>query len=382
MKIKLNFKSPFITGGIKLTNNYIESMDYIKGNVVRAAFAKFILENCSEFKEEEEIIVDGVKRKNWVTFRDGKRCKKCLYKNLCKKFSTMKFSFFYPEGVQIIPITAMRCKENEEHGFIDCLIDEKVCKKCPDGNGRVEGVTGYLKNNEDYNVKKMFLTKNQIDKYTETSKDGRLYSLVCVSETESNATKENSKNIFEGYIEGIEQDDIKNIDELRLGSYISIGFGKCSLICCKKENVKKDKIVKRMKDFSSKYSKFQDKKDSLNYVCIKFISDTKMNFQLSENYITTEEYMKKWKEALKINEEYEIEKVFAETFNFRGYDMSKISEDKREETCVMVKKGSVIVFKTQKAFEDIYNDFSTIKGFGLENENGFGDYEFYFGQVF
>jgi len=39
MKVKLKFKSPFIVGGIKRVSNYIETLDYIPGNVLRAAFS-------------------------------------------------------------------------------------------------------------------------------------------------------------------------------------------------------------------------------------------------------------------------------------------------------------------------------------------------------
>ena len=36
-----------------------------------------------------------------------------------QKFSDIKFSFFYPEGSEIVPLTAMKCKEDDSHGYID-----------------------------------------------------------------------------------------------------------------------------------------------------------------------------------------------------------------------------------------------------------------------
>jgi len=95
----------------------------------------------------------------------------------------MEFSFFYPEGAEIIPMTMMICKMNPQHGLIDRLIEKPECTKCEGGKGRVESVSGYLKEGERYSVVKSFVTKTAIDSYTGTAKDGSLYSLVAVSAT-------------------------------------------------------------------------------------------------------------------------------------------------------------------------------------------------------
>ncbi|MFU0784666.1 hypothetical protein [Clostridium sp.] len=375
MKVTLSFKSPFIVGGKKLTNNYIESLDYIKGNVVRAAFAKYILENCIEYKEDDIVKVDGVERKNWVYYRNKKGCVSCKLKGLCKNFSNAKFMYFYPKGVKIVPLTLMRCKQNPNHKFIDCLIQDKVCKQCDDKNGRVEFFNGYLKDNKEYSVRKMIVTKNSINKYTETSKDGFLYSLVSVSGTDDN------ENVFTGSIYGFNAEDLNEIKQLRLGSYTSIGYGLC-LLSYENNYVKdKNKILQNLKKFNRQYKKHNKIKEECNYFAIKFTSDGKLNFTIKQSYNTTDEYMKMWENALGLNDEYKIDKVYSDTFVYRGYDQSKNSEDKREEPCEMIVKGSVIVFKTHNDFNKVILDFDKIKGFGNENENGFGDYEFYFGGV-
>jgi len=69
--------------------------------------------------------------------------------------------------------------------------------------------------------------------------------------------------------------------------------------------------------------------------------------------------------------------VYAEIFSFRGYDTSKV-DDVREEPVHMVQKGSVIVFKTEKTFNEIFDDFALIRGFGLDVDNGFGWFKFHF----
>ena len=74
----------------------------------------------------------------------------------------MEFSFFYPEGAEIIPMTMMICKMNPQHGLIDRLIEKPECTKCEGGKGRVESVSGYLKEGERYSVVKALLPKRQL----------------------------------------------------------------------------------------------------------------------------------------------------------------------------------------------------------------------------
>lgn len=377
MKVKLEFQSPLIVGGKKQVNNYIESIDYIQGNVMRAALARYILNNCSEYSSNDTIVVDGVKRKNWVYYRGKEGCKNCRLKSVCEKFSTLKFSYFYPKNVSVIPLTAMMCKKYEEHGFIDSLIEEKKCPYCEsDEDNRVESVSGYVKDNRKYSVKKVLLTKTEIDKYTSTSKDGSLYTIVAISETSKN------KNVFEGYIYGLTEDDLKLIEELRVGKYQSVGFGKCILQKVEEGIISKSKTLQDLNNFNEKYKKFNNLNTEKNYFAVKFVGDAKVRFEKEDKeYITTNEYKEIWRKSLGIDKKFVIHKVIAEISNFRGYDTSKVEEDKREETVYMVEKGSVIVFETGMSIEDLYNYFIKLDGFGEENENGFGKFKFHLGGV-
>lgn len=373
----MDFHSPVILGGKKTATNYIDSIDYIQGNVVRAAFAKYILNNCKEFDENEAVDINGEKKKNWVYYRDREGCVNCKFKNLCQKFDSLKFSYFYPEGADILPLTAMVCKYDESHGYIDVLVHKRECPVCGEG-GRVEGATGYIKDSKKYNVKKMFLTKTEIDNYTRTSKDGRLYSIVAVSGTDDD------ENSFTGYIYGIDEEDLKNIEELRVGKYISVGYGKCTIEPVYEEKKNREDILNQMKDFDSKYKSLSinDAENKFNYFAVKLISDAKLGVNIDLfKYYTTEKYKRLWQDVLKIDQKYEIYKMYCETFNFRGFDLSKSSINIREEPVIMLEKGSVILFKTQEPLDRALDYFTNIKGLGDENENGFGDFIFYFGGV-
>jgi len=96
MKVKLKFKSPFIVGGIKRVSNYIETLDYIPGNVLRAAFSRHILNNCSCFDKNEVVVVDGEKRRNWVYFRNKQECVNCRLKTCVPNLTILNFPFSIP----------------------------------------------------------------------------------------------------------------------------------------------------------------------------------------------------------------------------------------------------------------------------------------------
>ena len=410
MKVKLKFKSPFIVGGIKRVSNYIETIDYIPGNVLRAAFSRYILNNCPCFRQDEVVTVNGEKHKNWVYYRNKQECVNCSLKNVCMNFDKIKFSFFYPEGTDIIPLTTMRCKMKPEHGLIDVLIHKRECPDCMrlgSSDSRVEAVAGYLKNGQDYNVKKSLHTRTAIDRYTATAKDGMLFSVEAVVGTD----RENNI-IYEGQIEGIGKEDILYVQELRVGKYTSVGFGRCSiciednescteefsrhLTADKNENVaeKRESITQKMRLFSEKYKKHNRITNSKNYFAVKLVADAKLDFEGAgskksgcdgesecEDYIKNEDFKEIWLNSLNVpgmEKDYKIDKVYAEVFNFRGYDTSKVG-DVREEPVHMVQKGSVIVFETEKSFDETVNYFSSLDGFGLDVLNGFGQFKFHFG---
>jgi CRISPR-associated protein Csx10 len=397
MKVKFKFNSPFLVGGIKRVSNYIESLDYISGNVVRAAFAKYILSNCPYYDRDEYIEIDGVKRKNWVYYRDKPQCEDCSLKSLCQKFSDIKFSFFYPEGTSIIPATAMRCKMYPEHGFIDRLtVERPLCRKCDNNDGRVEFVTGYMKDGKDYTVTKSLYTRAAIDKYTGTAKDGMLYSLQAVTAT--GKQDDIQHNIYEGSIWGVTKEDLLPVKHLRIGKYISVGFGKCDIIINENDveekysvnidGVEDSKIlIENMANFNEIYKKCNYVKDDLSYFAVMLTSDTKLNYNLKDfknrgKCITMDEYKNIWLTSLcipELIEDFKIEKVYAEVFNFRGYDTSKVEEYQRKQPTHMVQKGSVIIFKTSKDFQNILDTFTSLDSFGFDTINGFGQFDFYFG---
>ncbi|HHW68116.1 hypothetical protein [Defluviitalea raffinosedens] len=381
MRIKMEFKLPLLVGGKKLTSNYIESIDYIPGNIVRAGFARYILNECAA-NDGSSVEIDGVKRHNWVYFRDLEACKKCRFSSICKKFSDIKFSFFYPEGSEVVPLTAMKCKEDDSHGYIDSLVaEERKCKKC---GQRVEFTSGLRKDDKPYSVIWNYFTRTAINPYTGTSKDGSLYTLVAIEGT----VRENDsiKSYFVGNIEGMTKEELNLFDDLRIGTRLSSGFGQVKLHTLDDADEEiNQSIIDQMKLFNREFKKqnsdsVNQSNDKINYFAIVFTSDVKLPYIELEGYKTTNEYKKIWQDLLKIDGNYLIYKIYGETNIYRGYDTSRDLKDSREEAVLHLQKGSVIVLSTMLSFEEIYNDFLQ-KAFGLETENGYGRAEIYNGGI-
>lgn len=376
MRIIAEFLSPLLVGTKKLSSNYIEGADYIAGDVMRAAFARTILNNCKEFKNDI-VEVEGQQKRNWVYFRNGNGCKNCDFLSVCKKFKDIKFSFFYPTGTDVLPLTAMKCKNNDGHGFVDVLTDEAKCKLCPEGNNRVEFISGLVRDNKIFKPYKKVFTRTAINSYTKTAKEGNLFSLIPIVATKR--VNDSLECKFEGYIDGITKEELKLFENIRVGSYISSGFGMAKLsIGEEKEKDNKENVKMKIKRFNERY---KNKKEDKTYFALKLVSDCKLDFEINDKYYSTEEYKNLWKDLLNIGSDYDIDVAYLETINYRGYDTSQNKEDKRERAIIHVLKGSVFVLKTNNDLDKIYDDFFKNPFFGLENNNGFGKYEVYCGGV-
>lgn len=390
MKVILDFKSPLLLGGKKNTSNFINTDDVIKGSVIRAAFAKVILNNCPFRNEKVQNKV------NWIEHRGNKCSSECKFNNICKKFSDIHFSYFYPKGSEVVPLTSKLCKTDKNHGYIDCLIDDDKCKKCKgDEDGRTEFKSGLRtigENKKPYKVEKTVSIKTSINPYTRTSSDGMLYSVETITSTPIKNLEE-KVCIYEGYIENLTQDEFTLFKRLRVGGDTTVGLGKCVLSV--EDNNKALDID--MDDFCQKYlyKNHIENKDKNEYAAIKFVGDLKVDFKgaeqrlrdkniIDDDYITTEQYKKIWEEALGVydNSEVNIDRIYTDFINYRGYDTSK-GNNKRSNAFVMATKGTVIVFKGKGIKEFLESNVSEKKvkmSFGYDTEVGFGNYVLYDGR--
>ncbi len=379
MNVILEFKSPFIVGGHKRANNFIESIDYIPGSVMRAAFAKFIVYNCPL---SENFYDELAKRYYWVRYRGEKECENCKYSNICKNFEKIRFSFFYPQGSKPNPFSNMLCKNYEEHGFQDVLLPpenkegEKTigCPKCPPGNNRLEKYTGLIKDGKPYKVTRKTYTRTAINYSTRAVLYGSLFSLVAVAKTDDRGL------YYEGKIEGITKEDLDCISEIRIGKYTSVGFGIARLLVSddkKEEN--REKTLKKLRDFSDRYKQGKDRDANGSFLALYFRSNVLFKADsVTNKYMETEEYAQVLKRSLKIPNEFEIEEIFSQFGIYRGFDTS-YEKPQRKETFLTAPAGTVLVLKSSLEPEKIYEILSQVNGFGEKCQDGYGEFEFYFG---
>lgn len=394
---RLILNSPLIICEEKVDSNFIKSVDYIPGNRVRAALAKEILLQCPIFKKDEK----QYGKYNWVCIRDEERCKKCDFFKLCDNFSKIRFSFFYPEGTQVSPLSAGRYKCPKCKGFKDGLIikdnnsfeNKERCEIC---EGRTESVYGLRKGKDEYKLPKIMIEKTAIDRYTLTSRDKHLYTLVAVTD----AVKKNGrieKTTFVGSIflqgSGKENFSIEPISDLRIGAYNSVGFGKASIEKIDASDV--CDLHSRVDEFNKRIMNLNKSEMNANYIYVPilFKSHAKLGIEkISHEKLssTNVDFKSIWKELITeetedeevtkrgFSFEFEVEKVYTETRIYRGYDTSLNLEEPREKPVILNKMGTTILLKTHKnEYERAIENLSRAEqmGIGYETENGYGQIE-------
>lgn len=382
--VTLEMKSPLVVVGRNLTNNYRESLPYISGDRIRAGFAKYILQNCPVYEVNKKEIVNNKVRCNWVYYRNEKQCNKCKFSEVCKNFSNMKFSFFYPQGTDVLPFTSMKCKYNKNHGFKDILIRSKEtkCNRCIEdikNEGRMEAAYGFRKGKNAFDINKVGYTRNSINRYTRTSKEGALYNIVAVE-----------NKYFEGKVEGIEplvevMEKLNKEKIVRIGSYTSVGMGLAKVkVEDKKYECNEKELLKKLKEFNERIivqDYFEEYDKNFNYIPILLTSNGKLGVEKEnvEDYLSDDEYRKIWTKILKrdINFEFEVERVYTETENYRGYDLSKEFTDIREDIVIINKMGTTMLLKTKENLSNLVMELNKLEseGIGYEKENGFGKVE-------
>lgn len=380
LHVTLNFEAPLIVGDKKLANNYIESKDYIQGSVIRAAFARVILNHCSVYNGKAEDIPGVGKKKNWIYYRAKEGCCTiCKYASICKKFGTeVKFSFFYPEGTSVIPLTSMSCKNKpQEHGFIDSLTQKAVCKKCEainPNNTRVEFTSGLKNAQGEFKITKLTQTKTSINPYTQTAKDGQLYSLTSVV-----------NDRFTGEITGLNENEISLFKTLRVGAYTSTGYGKCNLTFSKEKA--KQPTLEQIITFSKAYKIHQQEMalegqkvvdQDKEYMALLLTADMHLDIKKPTGYLSSKQYKEMWNEYLNLPPQT-VHKIYFDTSLYRGYDTSAANGNYRNTSQYHIHKGGVIVLEVT-SLKEAYETYKNGIAIGNDTINGYGQCEIYCGE--
>ncbi|MFZ5591141.1 MAG: hypothetical protein ACOY81_04950, partial [Bacillota bacterium] len=237
-QVDIELKSPLLVGGEKTGSEYMRSLPYIPGGVLRAALARWIVEQCPLERVTDRLF--------WVEFRDKPACADCAVHFWCRNFTRLLFTFCYPFGAKPWPVTALQCKFNSSHPVQDGLVyrllaarglaeGPPVCAHCSRGQGRVESVSGfYVVEDEAYRpVQPVYrpLTRLGVDPYRRVARDGLLYTVNVLSEVSRQGGREQPA-VFSGRVRllatpapSAPSGPASWPETLRLGAKITSGLG-------------------------------------------------------------------------------------------------------------------------------------------------------------
>ncbi len=368
--VELELLSPFMSGGARIADNFFESEQFIRGSVIRAAFANELLLQCP-FADKP----DSKGRYNYIEPKD-EGCKSCENYKICESFSDMYFSFAYPKNSFPAPFTSKACKTcGTRHPLKDTVLESLnlECSECKSGLKRMENLKGFIKKTEradegyyaQVTVPFVLTTHTAIDYNSHTSLDGKLYSVRAIE-----------KGVhFTAEIDDLDSGLIKENKIIYAGKYSSAGYGKIKIVNITDSNeITSEGVCEKINSFQSRFNT-DDK------ATILFTSDAILGFKFDaddDKCKTKDEYIKLWQEAL-FGENcscIKVEKVFAETQLYKGYDTSKKwGEWRKGEPQLLILKGtSILVSIAKDSREQAVKTLTGLEqsGIGEKTKDGFG----------
>ena len=298
---------PVIVGNQRIADNFLESESFIRGSVIRAGFAKQIAYACP-LTETERSVGGGF---FMIEQKSEAACAGCKYAEICRRFSEMRFSYVLPEDAVPAPFTGRICKKAEDaHPIQDILIPadspQVICRECPDGEGRMESLKGFVRMTPEKEWKRIKVQK-QLSTHT---------SILAESQTVREHTLFSINALCPGQIFSITIDDcqtglVAQFDTIYVGKYSSNGYGKIHFTDCAEQAG--DSLQARIGEFQRKA-----KDDTL--LSMLFLSDMRISVPAGKRLILTE-----WEKLLFEAEDlpFTLEKIYTETTLYSGYDTSR-----------------------------------------------------------
>lgn len=374
MKQKVKFKllQPVMCGGLGVDYNFFESEDFIRGSVLRAAFANNILLECPLANVKSK---DG--KYNFIELKDSEgKCKDCKYKEICKSFGDMTFSYAYPENSFPAPFTAKKCKKcGTIHKVRDTLIENGIleceeCKKSGEKIARMENLKGIIRqeNDETVSVKipMTLSTHTAINYHSHTADDGSLFSIRAIGKGQT----------YTAIIDDCGTNMLNVGDIIYAGKYSSCGFGKMKIIDLQPVS------ESNKSDIKEKIDKFNGRFNTESMVAVLLLSDMfPMENTVSDKVMTNEEYLEYWQKSIFGDAQlpFSIEKIFTETQLYSGFDTSKSwGEWKQPIPELMLKKGTSLLLQIKdNQFDKAVELLAAMQnnGIGRKTRDGFGQIE-------
>lgn len=368
MKQKVEFEllSDVICAGVKVADNFLESEPYIKGSVLRAAFANEVLLECPLADAPSS---NG--RYNFIEIKDSEgKCKECAHRKICEHFSDMTFSFAYKNDVFPAPFTAKVCKKcGTMHSVKDTIYENGViaCDECTGKIKRMENLKGFIKLTGNRRVSsektEMSLsTHTAINYYSDTTKDGSLFSIKAIRKGQR----------FTAVIDDMESGMLYEGAVIYAGKYSSNGYGKLKIVSlAPADKITEDTVKTRICGFNKRFG--TDNKAAL--LCL---SDMCVEADERDDILDNAAYTDKWTRLLFGDEDmpFSIDTVFAETQLYSGYDTSKKWGSWRSTTpdMLVLKGTSILITIKDGRFDEAVKKLAEIEknGIGKKCSDGYG----------
>lgn len=372
-KVKFELLQPVMCGGIRIENNFFESEAFIRGSVLRAAFANQILLECPYADCKSS---DG--KYNFIEIKnaDG-RCKECQYNQICKLFGDMTFSCAYPENSIPAPFTAKKCKKcGTNHKIKDTLVESGmiVCDECKakkaDDIARMENLKGLIcqdgEKTVSLKVPKTLSTHTAINYHSHIADDGSLFSIKAIEKGQ----------IYTAIIDDCNSGMLNIGDVIYSGKYSSCGFGKMKIVDLQPvSDCSESDIKERIEKFNIRFN-------TNNQVSVLLISDMlPLEINISDNVLTNEEYLEYWQKSIFGSDElpFSILKIFTETQLYSGFDTSKSWGNwKQTNPELLLKKGTSLLLEIKENyFDEAIETLTKMQnnGIGKKTQDGFGQVE-------
>ncbi len=371
--VEATLLSPLMVGGRTLKSNYRESKPYIPGNVLRAAYARAIIERCPYSHPNY-----------WLTYKGMEGCQKCGCRGVCRNFADIWFPTLYPLGARPYPATA-----KEEKYVVRGDANQKTPKdivKWRIAKGSVrhgdeskwERLEGFHKNGEKIGVVPMLISRTAIDYRRRSSKRGALYSQNAIVGVMVGEEEKTEGVTFVGLMPVNEMvgEGMMTIGELRIGAGLTSGMGRCAMRYAEAEAPDtREQLEKRVEEFNLNID------DERRYITVDLLTDAYLKQEeikgdeVKPFEIADADFCKYLQEQIGLPKAFTLERAYKSQEAVRGYDTAKGSEaEMRRDGRLVVKAGAVFLFSILKD-----NDYDVdallskeMEGIGCYREHGFG----------
>ena len=297
-------ESPVIAGNQRVSDSFFESEPFLRGSVLRAAFAKLIAFSCPL----PEQVRSGGGGFFWIEQKSEADCADCRYAEICRRFGEMRFSFACLRGTFPAPITARVCKNAGcAHPVQDILIpsDDPIlsCAVC---GGRMEGLRGFVSlpgadgRCRAGRVRTERSSHISVDAESLTARSRSVYSVQAIAAGQELAAA----------IDDCGTGLAACFDTVYAGKYTSGGFGKLRL---REIPVKAEPLAERI-------ARFRQSAGDPALLSVLFLSDMRIPVPAGMQLILHE-----WERILFGGGElpFTLEKIFTETALYSGYNTAR-----------------------------------------------------------